>query len=894
MIGKTLAHYRLTGALGEGGMGVVYRALDTKLDREVAIKVLPPAFAEDPERLARIEREAKVLAQLHHPNIASIFGLEDADGVPALVMELVEGPTLADRLATGPIALDDALAIARQIAEALEEAHEKGIVHRDLKPANIKVSVDGRVKVLDFGLAKALDTTASKSGGDAARSPTLMNSPTLTSAGTQLGVILGTAAYMSPEQAVGGTVDRRADIWSFGVVLWEMLSGRRLFEGETVSHVLAGVLKDTPDLSALPPETPEPIVSLVRRCLRRKARERLQSIGDARLVIDEVIADPKAGERAAAISAVPAAAARPSRGAPLAWIAALVGLAAAALFATLWLRSERGRAVAPGIEAALVAPEGTSVHESFAISPDGRRLVVAAVDTKTGSTSLWLRDLAQGKAVRLEQTDGALMPFWSPDSAQIAFFSKGMLRRVDLTGSLVRDICEAPTPRGGAWGAGGEIVFTASFRTGLSIVPASGGAARVLTTLDPGRHEKSHRFPAFLPGGKSVLFLAQTAEGGTRSDESSIEALDLASGKRTRLITANSSPLYAASGHILFWRGGTLLAQPFDLGRLAVVGEPTPIASPVGYTQNEQALASVSDDGTLVVLEVSRGAVSRLGWLDRKGQSLGPSQEPELISNLVLSHDGKRLALAINGVGQGATDLWLEDVERGGASRLTFEEGGETNAVWSRDDRFVYYLNDRRNDGVIFRRRADGTGAAEEIGTTPAGVMPLAISSDGSWLVVESVVDETGFDLLRFDVATKTATPLVASPFFDRDGQLSPDDRLLAYASEESGRWEVYVQSLDGERGRWQVSSESGRAPHWRADGRELFFLAPPGRMMAVDVEPGAVPRFSAPHELFRVSTEDYDVTPDGQRFIVATFAASATDKPLTLITHWPSRLPKR
>jgi Tol biopolymer transport system component len=314
----------------------------------------------------------------------------------------------------------------------------------------------------------------------------------------------------------------------------------------------------------------------------------------------------------------------------------------------------------------------------------------------------------------------------------------------------------------------------------------------------------------------------------------------------------------------------------------------------VGYTQNEQALAAVSNEGTLVVLEGSRGALSQLHWLDRKGVDVGSSPEPELIGDIALSHDGKRLAMSINGVGQGATDLWILNLERRVSSRLSFEEGGESNQVWSRDDRFVYYQNDRRNDGVIFRRRSDGTGAPEEIGTTPAGVMPQAISSDGTWLVVESVVGETGFDLLRFDVATQQATPLVASPFFDRDGKLSPDDRLLAYASEESGRWEVYVQSLVGERGRWQVSSESGRGPRWRADGRELYFLAPPGRIMAVDVEPGDVPRFSAPHELFRVPAENYDVSPDGQRFVTATFAASATDKPLTLITHWISRLPKR
>jgi len=885
--GTRLGPYTINVKLGEGGMGEVYRATDSKLRREVAIKVLPAAFTEDPERLARFEREAQLLAQLHHPNIASIFGLEESSGVLALVMELVEGQTLAERLASGSLPLDESLALARQIAEALEEAHEKGIVHRDLKPANVKLTAEGKVKVLDFGLAKALDP----GGASSSSASQLAKSPTLTHGATQLGTILGTAAYMAPEQAAGGAVDRRADIWSFGVVLYEMLTGRRLFEGETVSHVLAGVLKDAPDFSALPAETPERIVNLLRRCLRKKARERLQAIGDARVVIEEVLADPHRDERDAARSAsVSPRAARASR---LAWIVAVTGLAAAMLFATLWLSAGRGDSPSRVLHAELVAPEGMAFGDTFALSPDGRRIVFEAYDQKTGALALWLRMLDRREATRLSPADAGEMPFWSPDGAHIGFFAEGKLKRLDPQGGPAQVICDAPTPRGGAWGPDGRIVFTDAFRTGLSIVPAAGGPATPLTTLDASRNEKSHRFPIFLPDGKSILFLAQTAESGARDDESAIEALELSSGKRTRLISANSSPLFSPGGQILFWRDGTLLAQGFDASRVGLVGDPAPIASPVAFTQNEQLLASVSNAGTLIYREGTRGTFSSLVWLDRNGVGTQVIRDRELFQDFALSRDGTRLAFSLNSAGQGATDLWIHDLVRGASSRLTFEEGGEGYPVWSQDGRILYYSNDRRNDGTILRRSYDGTGSAEEVGTTAQGIWPLAASGDGRWLVIGAHVAESGLDLLRFDLATKEIAPLVATSFADEDPDLSPDDRLLAYVSGGSGRREVYVQALGAGRGTWQISSEGGFGPRWRADGRELFFLARPDRVMVVEVAPGDVPRFSAPRELFRHPMEAFDVTPDGQRVVAMRPADSDARKPLTLIENWTQSIPR-
>ncbi len=879
MIGTRLGPYELTGKLGEGGMGEVYRATDTKLDRQVAIKVLPAAFTEDPERLSRFEREAKVLAQLHHPNIASIFGLEESNGIRALVMELVEGQTLAQRLESGPLPLEESLAMARQIADALEEAHEKGIVHRDLKPANVNVMVDGKIKVLDFGLAKALDR------GGAASASQLAKSPTLTHAGTQMGMILGTAAYMAPEQAAGAAVDRRADIWSFGVVLYEMLTGGRLFDGESVSHVLASVLKDTPDFSRLPAGTPERIVNLLRRCLRKQPRERLQAIGDARVVIEEVLADPRGDEKAAPVAV---------RAHKFPWIVAAVGIASALTFATLWLGSGRSQAPSPALQAALVAPEGQAFGDTFALSPDGSRIVFEAFDQKTGSRSLWLRALDRGEVTRLAPADGGEMPFWSPDGLHLGFFAEGKLKRLDPKRGAAQVLCDAPTPRGGAWGEDGRIVFAAAFRTGLSIVPASGGTPATLTTLDESRNEKSHRFPVFLPGGKSILFLAQTAEGGAKHDESAIEALELSSGKRTRLIPVNSSALFDPAGNVFFWRDGTLFAQRFDPGSLEISGDPVPIASPVSFSQNEHMLASVSGSGTLVYREGTRGTFSSLVWLDRNGVGTQVIRGRELFGDIALSHDGKRLAYTVNAAGQGAKDLWIHDLVRDTTSRLTFDEGSKSYPVWSRDGRFLYYSNTNRNDGTIYRRSSDGTGSTVEVASTEDGLWPLAVSGDGRWLVVGAISSQSGHDILRFDLATKAITPLVATASHDQFPALAPDDRLLAYASEQSGRFEIYVQALGSGSGTWQISREGGLHPHWRSDGRELFYFSRPDTVMVVDVEPGPVPRFSAPRALFRHPMDDFDVTPDGQRIVALHPADSDFAKPLVVVTNWRQRMTTR
>jgi len=826
--GTRLGSYEITAKLGEGGMGEVYRATDTKLERDVAIKVLPAAFVEDHERLARFEREAKLLAQLNHPNIAHIYGMEASGEAHALVMELVEGPTLAERLEAGPLPLDESLSLARQIAEALEEAHEKGIIHRDLKPQNIKASMEGKVKVLDFGLAKAMDPMGAASGGASASQ--LAQSPTLTLGATVQGVILGTAAYMAPEQARGVAVDKRADIWAFGVVLYEMLTGRRLFEGELVTDVLANVLKHDIDLGRLPEATPPSIRRLLRRCLERNPKNRLHDIADARIVIDEALAAPDPGTPVRGDGAQVAA---PS--ARLPWALAGAGLVAALLFATLWLRVPRQEV--RSVHASLLAPEGFALGDSFALSADGERIAYQVYDSED-HRSLWLRVLATGDARQLQGTDGGELPFWSPDGRHLGFFAEGKLRRLDVQTGGVQTICDAPTPRGGTWSEDGRIAFSPSFRTGLSIVPAGGGEPRVLTKLDEGRGEKSHRFPVFLPGGRRLLFLAQTAEGGARDDRSTIEVLDLEKGSRTRLVGANSSPLLAANGFLLFWRDGSLLAQRFDAGRVALSGEPVVVASNVGYDTNERAIAAVAQDDALVYQVGGRGALGAIVRSDRRGIDIASLRDQERFYDLAISHDGSKLVYEMSRE-QGTTDLWIYDFERGTSQRLTFEEGNESSPAWSPDDRTIYYDNDLENDGVIYQRAADGSGDAKRIGTTPQGLRPYSVAPDGSWLVVGQTGAGTSTDIFRYDLVTGKLTPLVDTPFEDQNARLSPDGRLLAFTSEQSGRSEVYVQALDGTRGRWQISSDGGTLPRWRGDERELFYLAPPDRLMSVSVQPG-------------------------------------------------------
>ena len=881
--GARLGPYEVVAPLGAGGMGEVYRARDPRLERDVAIKILPPLVAADPERLSRFEREAKTLASLNHPNIAHIHGLVElpaangAIAAPALVMELVEGEDLAQRLQRGAIPLDEALDIGRQIADALEAAHEQGIIHRDLKPANVKLRPDGTVKVLDFGLAKAMEIS-----GPVGQ----MNSPTFTSPATQSGVILGTAAYMAPEQAKGKPVDRRADIWAFGVLLHEMITGTQLWVGETVAETLAHVLTREPELGSLPATTPLPLRQLIARCLVKDTRARLRDIGEARVTLTDLIA----GYTAPPDTPDQATGARRRA----AWALAATATVAALAFAALWLLKTPAIETPP-LRAALEPPAGRSFGSSFALSPDGTRLVFDAYGPDDEKPVLWLRDLSTGTAAPIKNTDDGWRPFWSPDGRHLAFFADGKLKRIDLQGGSAQVLADAPTGRGGTWTPEGRIIFAAEFRGGLQIMDARGGAATPLST--PSGDETSHRWPAVLPDGKHVLFLSQTSEGGTRDDTSSIDIVAVDGSGRRKLVTANSSPIYVDPGFLLFWRDGTLLAQRMDPSAAQLSGDPFPVAHDVAYDQNEMAMASVSG-GRLVFQPGRRTGDAVVTWIDRTGKTQGAITEPGSFEcGLDLSPDATRIVVGSTRPGTNGCDLWLYDVGRGVPTRLTFDDRNEYAPRFSADGGSIFYGGDTGRD-MILRQVLDGRSAPEvilESSQEGASFIQSGVASrNGRWMVVTSIGTRTGSDVMRYDLAEKRVSPLVQTPFNETSPALSPDERHLAYASDRSGRFEVYVEPIGRDGEVWRVSANGGTLPQWRRDGRELFFIVAPDRITSADVLPGEVFRTSPQRELFRApfafGVADYAATADGQRFVAPLSAEPHSRQALTIISEWRPR----
>ena len=894
--GTMIGPYEVVAAIGKGGMGEVFRARDTRLGRDVAIKVLPQAFADDPDRLARFTREAQMLAALNHPNIAHIYGVEqgaplgDARGGvsgsrTALVMEFVDGEDLTAHIARAPIPWSELVPIAAQIATGLEAAHDHGIIHRDLKPANIKVRADGVVKILDFGLAKAAGPDAAEASSEA------MNSPTLTARATAMGVIIGTAAYMAPEQAKGKPVDRRADIWAFGVVLYEMLTGRRAFDGEDVSTTLAAVLMKDPDWGPMPASTPRAIRTLVERCLQRDPKLRLRDIGEARIVLN----DPAAVREAAPAAAAEAPAPSMGRGAML--IAGAI--VAAALIVGVAVRWS-GADVAAGerLTVSLSPPLDHSFARPFALSPDGKRLAIPISNDTTGTYALWLRDLSTGQITEIPHTEGGWQPFWSPEGTDIGFFADNKLKRVDLQGSPPQVLCDAPSPRGGTWGPDNTIVFAGAFREGLQKIDARGGKPAPLTTTDDKRKEKSHRWPVFLPGGKDILFLAQTGEGGSKDDASGIEVLTLATSTRTRLINANSSPVYSPAGFILFWRDGALRAQAFDAASRTVSGEVLLVANGVMFDNNEWASASLGGTGTLVYATGSGETLSSMLVTDREGR-IQKTIVADVSSGgtIALSHDDSRLAIARVAGNSNGPRIWIFDLARETSRAVTFEEGFHFNPAWSHDDSQIAYTNELNNDGQIYRRLSDGRGERQLAVEHVSGTWLFEWSNDDKWMLLGATSGTGGQDIFRAPVGSKTLTPLVNSSFSEDSGALSANNRWLAYSSDQSGRTEVYVRPLSGE-GRWPVSDSGGATPAWRRDGRELYYVTPRNQLMAVSVEEvGQALRFGTPKALFHADFASWDTDrsyapfADGKRFVIAIVPNKTTDL-LTLVTNWtgPSR----
>jgi serine/threonine-protein kinase len=883
--------YEVVGALGAGGMGEVYRAHDTKLNRDVALKVLPDAFADDPLRVARFTREAQTLAALNHSNIAHIHGLEESGNVRALAMELVEGEDLSERLVRGTIPMGEALPIANQIAEALEAAHELGIIHRDLKPANIKVSRDGTVKVLDFGLAKLLDPARAQSASDAnaVATPTVTSPPMLTSAG----VVLGTAAYMAPEQARGLAADRRADIWAFGCVLYEMLTATRPFGGETLTDIMAAVIHTEPDWSRLPGSTPQPIRLLLRRCLRKDPRRRLQAIGEARVTIEDILSGAVPGD------AVPA---RPrwSRW----WLAAgaagvLTGATIAGLVA--WQITSSAEPPRPVTRFVITLPPGQQLAgaSALALSSDGSQLAYVAMDGANADRRIFLRAMDGVDARPIAGTEGASSPFFSPDGQWLGFFAGGSLKKLPLRGGAAVSLADVTNPTGGAWIDDHTIVF-ASYLSTLLRVSEDGGTPQPLTRFEPG--ETAHMSPRPLPTGKMVLFsTASTRMGGI-----AVQRID--SGARHDIIKTPEpgAPGYVGPGYVIYAQAGDLMAASFDTERNRTGAPVAAVPEVLQY--------SVSATGSLVYVagKPSVARLARLVWVSRGGTEQSVGAPPRSYNQPRLSPDGRRVAVDVI---ENSMQVWLYDFARDIFSPFTFD-GDNRHAVWAPDGQRLAFMSNRDGGNQIFWKRADGSGDAERVpdggSTTAPDVLniPYSWSRDGLLSfarLTPAAPAELGVLRLGDDPTTGSRGPAAVftrTRAADGAPQLSPDGRWMAYASEESGRREIYVQAYPGPGGRWQVSSDGGNEPLWSASGRELFYRSG-DRMMSVDI--GTEGEFLAgkPRQLFEGSyvraasgyvRANYDVSPDGQRFLMLK-SAEQKPAPLTqihVVLNWSDELNRR
>jgi eukaryotic-like serine/threonine-protein kinase len=879
--GTRLGSYEIVSAVGAGGMGEVYRAKDTTLNRDVALKLLPASFEQDPDRVTRFRREAQLLASLNHPNIAQIYGFESG----ALVMEFVDGEDLAQRLARGPLPLDEALPIARQIADALDTAHEQGIIHRDLKPANIKVRPDGTVKVLDFGLAKALAPDSLPGMAEAS------NSPTLTMRATQMGVIIGTAAYMAPEQAKGRVVDRRADVWAFGVVLYEMLAGKRAYDAEDISETLAAVLTREVDWTKLPEATPARLRGLLHDCLVRDPKQRLRDMGEARRILDQVMSGaPESSVTGLPAPAGPAATPTPARAWTrlVPWMVAALALGAAA-FTTGRMLTTPSPPSAPVVRSREVLKDPSGLMD---LSRDGTEIVYMAANANSGFV-LAVRELDQFDGRTLPGTEGAYYPHFSPAADWILFALNGKLEKIQVTGGASIALCDGDLTHGAAWGEDDTIVFSGP--KGLMRVPASGGTPQPLTTLDEAKGETAHIRPQFLPGGRELLFTVVSRS----PDSPQFAVLDLQKGTYRIVAKGGDNGRYVDAGYLTYGRNGTLFALPFDLATLSAAGSEAPVVqgiSAIGPTGT--ADYAVSANGVLAYSETLAQGGTSIAWADRKGAPTPiPGDMRRQWGTGRLSPDGRRLANGV--IGDQGTDLWVVDLTRGTATRLTF---GGTNdlPVWMPDGRALIYSGAANGKAGLYRVLADGTGKPELLLETPSPT-PTSVTPDGKAVLFTQLGPNGHARIMKLalEATPASSTPEVVyqSATGNGEGQVSPDGHWLAFVSTETGRAEVYVMPFPGPGAKVQVSTNGGLRVRWAKSGREVFFWNNAnGNATLLGAAIQTTPLTAGvPHALFTAfSGTTFDVAPDGEHFLVETVGDATTGAVFATVSNWFDELQRR
>ncbi|MDP9146588.1 MAG: serine/threonine-protein kinase [Acidobacteriota bacterium] len=876
--GTKLGPYEVLSSIGAGGMGEVYRARDTRLDRTVAIKILPAHFSSDPIRRQRFDREAKAISGLNHPNICTLHDVGSQDGIDYLVMECVEGESLAQRLEKGPLSIDHALKIGYEIAAALDKAHRSGVIHRDLKPANIMLTKSG-AKLLDFGLARPTtpsSTLATMSVATPQQLPV-----------TQEGTIIGTFQYMSPEQIQGLELDARSDIFSFGAVLYEMLTGQRAFEGKSQLSVASAILeKDPPPITSLKPLTPANLDHTVKRCLAKDPDDRWQNARDLGNEL-KWNAESSSSQTARILPLPSTSKITPA----LPWLIA-TALALTLLASVIWWRNAKLPEQTTYFSAPLPFPA-----RDIAVAPNAHTIAVIGYRESTRKNMLWIYELGSPDAAPLPETEGATYPFWSADGRSLGFFADGKLKKLEVAGGPVQTLADAPSGRGGAWNKDGVIIFAPSGQSGIGLfrISASGGAATEISPPDRTVEEDSHRWPMFLPDGKHYLYLAANVSGKSELDSIFIGSLD--SSEKRFVVKATANAAYVAPGYLLFYRDKTLHAQRFDLKKFALSGEPTAILTGIQYLPRiARAIFAASDSGLLLAQNGSEMSLSQLLWFDRSGKEAGALGNPDVYSNPSLAPDGKFLAVNRTDIGSLNTDVWTFGLQRESSKRLTFDPAIDSIPVWSPDSARLVFSSNRQRAFDLFVKNADGSQEEKSIVHDAIDKFPDDWSRDGKYILYGRATD-----LWYVSLSDLKATLFLKAPSAIRNGQFSPDGKWIAYASNESGKWEIYVTSFPEPHGKWQVSTGGGEQPRWRSDGKELIYLSPDGKIMATPVT--LAPNFDSgtPVTLFQatpvetVATSEqvtYGVSKDAQRFLINTQIKSAT-QPMSVMLNWPAKLNK-